>query len=926
MRLLLCLVLIIAATSAWPKSSEQPLYLSLPTPPAPELTPQEALDSFTLAPGFKVELIAAEPLVEDPIALTWDTAGNLYAVEMRGFMPDEFGNGEDQPVGAVVRLRDTDGDGFPDLREVMMDQLVLPRAVAVVNEGLLIAEPPNLWLCPGLADDWHSIDCSRKQRLGTYGDQPGSVEHVENGLLLALDNWLYSAKSNRRLRINQGALEIEPTLFRGQWGIAQNDAGRLFYNTNSNLLLGDSYDAQPIVASRISAAPGLGARISRNDQLFAVRVNPGVNRAYVPGVLREDGRLNRPTSASGMTIFRGDQFGEGHGNLVFVSEPAANAVVQLKLRAEGLSLSTEHVLYPHETWQQVEFFASTDERFRPVNVYTGPDGALYVVDMYRGIIQDHMFLSDELRAQAVKRGLEKSVGMGRIWRIRAVDQPLRTAITTPTTADKLIDWLGHPNGWHRDTAQRLLIAHASPNVDPLLSTALQSASAIAAVHILWTLSGRDALGLEAIQLGLANDDPAVRQAALTAGHQHLSDTDLLNLARQETDPVVRHHAIMYLANTASAASNPSVHSFLLSLLDEAATDSYTQIAIQAAVVNHELNFIQQMIATNTWSAQQESSTELLAKLSVQAVRVDPANAVAVLDLAHQQLQTQPQSRRWLAVALLEGVFAVTRDADFSRFTLTQPHPVFSHADQDLWPALSKARRAYTWPGDDLAPNAKPLSPAQENLKQQGQAYYAARCATCHGDDGRGIATMAPPLVDTEWVNGPSERLARITLHGLQGPIEVAGQTWDSVMPGHASVPQFTDDVAAGLLTFLHRSWGHTGRAIAPEFIRRIRQSESPRNRLWTAEELHDIDINTHYAALAGRYGGPGLQLGLDYDGQGLNVQSAIFNGPLRETREDHFVFEPRDLHLEVLWAPDNTVQGLRMVIDSGGIELPRLAP
>ena len=386
MRALSLALLLLTAPIAW--ADEKPFYLTLETPPAPELDPAQALAAFSIAPGFDIELVASEPLVEDPVAIAWDEAGDLYTVEMRGFMPDAYGTGDTDPVGSVVRLRDLDGDGKFDQREVLLDQLVLPRAIAIVNEGLLIGEPPNLWLCPSHSGSSKDINCKKKVRLSNYADEPGNVEHGENGLLLAIDNWIYNAKSGRRMQIRDGKLVVEPTLFRGQWGISQDNQGLLYYNTNSNFLLGDVYDAQPVIAAGNAGGPGLNIQVSKKDQVFAVRVNPGVNRAYVPGVLREDGRLDKPTSASGMVYYRGDQFPAAYSQDVFVAEPAGNVVVQLRLKREGLQVSTDHILYEDEKWGQREFLASTDERFRPVDVDLGPDGALYVVDMYRGIIQD----------------------------------------------------------------------------------------------------------------------------------------------------------------------------------------------------------------------------------------------------------------------------------------------------------------------------------------------------------------------------------------------------------------------------------------------------------------------------------------------------------------------------------------------------------
>jgi len=224
---------------------------------------------------------------------------------------------------------------------------------------------------------------------------------------------------------------------------------------------------------------------------------------------------------------------------------------------------------------------------------------------------------------------------------------------------------------------------------------------------------------------------------------------------------------------------------------------------------------------------------------------------------------------------------------------------------------------------DLAEDAKPLSPVQQDQMRLGADYYLNRCAICHGADGKGITSLAPTLVESVWVTGPSEILARIVLQGLQGPIEVQGETWNAMMPGHASVPDFDDETAAGLLTYLHRAWGHAGRAIDPKFIARTRVEISDHRGLWTVKEFEDLEINTHYRKYVGRYGGGAFSLNFEFDGRDLIVQSIYFNGPMVEQKEDHFFFEPREFSVEFVWDENNEISAVRVPLQ-GGVELPRV--
>ncbi|MCP4829730.1 MAG: cytochrome c, class I, partial [Proteobacteria bacterium] len=377
----------------------------------------QAVAAFRIAPGFEIELVAAEPLVEEPVAMAWDEHGRLYVVELRGYMRDAYGNDSNAPLGQVVRLEDTDGDGRMDSSEVFLGGLVNARAVAVVNEGVLVAEPPHLWLCE--VPSRESL-CDRKRRVGDYAvDVESNVEHMENGLLQGLDNWLYNAKSNRSLRLESGELLERRGSSRGQWGITRDAVGRLLYNHNSTWLQADLFAGEDLVqAGRMRQLKGLGVNLTSPAPVYSVRVNPGVNRAYLPDTLRADGRLNQATGVSGLVAYLGDQFPRRYHGDVFVPEVAGNVVAQFEMREEGIALTAEQQLYADSRWGKRDFLGSTDERFRPVDAYNGPDGALYIIDMYRGIVQDDHFLTDELREQIFQRQLDAPIGMGRIWRIR----------------------------------------------------------------------------------------------------------------------------------------------------------------------------------------------------------------------------------------------------------------------------------------------------------------------------------------------------------------------------------------------------------------------------------------------------------------------------------------------------------------------------
>lgn len=841
--------IVAAAVSFWQTREKVPVYLAVETPPAPALTPVEALAGFTLAPGFSVELVAAEPLVVDPVAMAWDESGRLFVVEMRGFMPDTEGTGEDKPIGRVVMLLDENGDGQMDRSEVFLDGLVLPRAVAVVNEGLLVGEPPNLWLCPDIQG---KSRCENKRKVADYATdyERVSMEHLENGLMQGLDNWLYNAKSERRFRFFNGELQVEKTLARGQWGISQDNQGRLYYNTNSNFLTGDYFPGHSL--NGVSA--GLGEQISIDDEVFSIRVNTGVNRAYLDGVLRDDGRLKAPTAVSGLAVYRGGQFPSDYWQDIFVPEPAANAIVQLRAGLNEFSVKAEHVTYPDRHWGQREFFASTDERFRPVDLKVGPDGALYVIDMYRGIIQHKAFLTDELKAQIKARGLEKPLGQGRIWRITHTESPqLKAPNLALASVEQRIAALGHSTPWVRDTAQRLLGADANA-VQPLKMLVADASNQLAVVHALWALEAQQVLDADTVVKAIERKQNIVTRQALRAGGRLLDIDQLLGLSAEDLGDTAS--ALAWLNALTSHNQHMAVQHRLLQQLQAHGQDVFRREAVVRASAGVELAILEQLLslALTQTAANQAALRDLVAGayMSQRAAAAGQGTDKLIALLA--QINAQREDKQWRQIAMLEGLKKAARSFD-EPLMLDQAPALFTDkslaGDDPLWLARIDARRAFTWEGDEMAGGKAPLTGEQVALLEKGKAFYS-HCASCHGDKGQGVAGLAPELAGSQWVTGPVEWLTRIVLDGMQGEIEVNGKIWNGVMPGHRQFPGLDAETLTGLLIHLRRLGSNAADAPTIAQVSEI-LSLPARNSPWTAKSIREVPYASPLDKYLGKY-------------------------------------------------------------------------
>lgn len=561
-------------------------------PPAPVLPVAEALKQFKLAPGFVIEAFAAEPLVDKPVALDYDPAGRMWICEMIGYMPDIDGKGEDKPQGRIVVIEDTDHDGKADKRTVFLDKLLLPRAVAVFPDGILFT-------------DDHDLRFIKRDGLKAVGEsevvadgfiQAGNVEHKSNGLVHGLDNWLYNAKSGKRVRRIDGKWVIEDTIFRGQWGIAKDNYGRLFHNHNSAFLFGDN-----VAPNLLQGNPGVTTKVAEFSAVgpnatWPIRVTPGVNRAYIAKsngyssdtLNPETHKLINCTAAAGMAVYRGTNFPAEWANRALVTESCVQLVKAIEIKDGGSGkLSGSHP-YGKEEW-----LASTDERFRPVNAYNSPDGTAIIVDMYHGIIQHKTFVTSYLREQYVSRGLDgPAQGQGRLYRVRYEKGKVEAyGDFDKLSGAELVKLLGHANGWHRDTAQRVLVDRADASVAPqLVQIVAKDENPLARIHALWTLEGLGKLSSDVIDPLLADKEPKLVISGLWAASK-LPEAELkklepvllkLEASTEEMKP--------YLARVLGPLATPAAWDKLAKLVIASGKNPLVAGAAFSGLDHHELDF------------------------------------------------------------------------------------------------------------------------------------------------------------------------------------------------------------------------------------------------------------------------------------------------------------------------------------------------
>ena len=544
------------------------------------LTPEEELETFELAPGYVAELVAAEPQVQEPVLTVWDGNGAMYVAEMRSYMQDENGTGtKTLRNGRIKRLVDLDGDGRMDKSTIFIDNLNLPRIILPLDDWIAVRETDTMDVVAYRDTDEDGVADESKMlyERGPYSRNgpKTSVEHQDSGMLWNVDNQIYITYNMERYQFTDGTwrAEKQPGHWT-QWGLTHDDYGKLFWIDNTN----------PLKSAQFH--PKYWKTVHRLAKNLPAGDPVSIGKSYEPAFTKatsicltgdRGGQVNAVrgfTSACGQSIYRGNKFPYDSRGAYFFCDPTIHVV-----RRAYVEYPDGKLMLRKAEPEGMEFLRSSDFNSRFINTAVGPDGCLYVTDMYRGIIQDAPWYNEGNREFARKTGVNKHIQMGRIWRIRHKDhQPLmEKPQMLDESTEELVRHLQNPIGWWRDTAQKLILLREDrEKVIPLLEGLFRfTQSPLPRMHALWTLDGMKALSPEIKKEALADRSPILRRAMIQMIEPDLTkEIDLLLPLQKERDPRVAEQLIF----TLGTIDHPEAEKMIQSLASNHLADQGVMLA------------------------------------------------------------------------------------------------------------------------------------------------------------------------------------------------------------------------------------------------------------------------------------------------------------------------------------------------------------
>jgi len=650
-------------------------------PRIPPRTVEESLESFQLQNGFRAELVAAEPQVSDPVAIAFDEYGRAFVVEMRGYSEDGEKN-----LGVVRLLEDRDHDGRYETSSVFVDKLSWPTAIACFNGGVLIGAAPEILFCRDTDGDGRADE----KRTVFTGFHRSNVQGLVNSFRWSLDNRIYGAASSsgadvkaagqpdaeplslrrRDFAIEPRTMSISPASGGGQHGQSFDAFGRRFVCSNSNHLqmiyyedryLGRNPHQKPPAANVSIAADGPQAPVFRASPVEPWRIVRTRLRVkgIVPGPVEGGGTpAGYFTGATGAIIYQGDAFPpEYHGN-AFVADCGSNLVHRKLIEYQGVGAVARRAD------EKTEFLRSEDIWFRPVQLANAPDGTLYVLDMSREVIEHPKSLPP-----VIKQHLDLTSGrkQGRIYRIVPENfrqpPPIRLG---DASGEELVKTLAHTNGWHRDTAARLIYQRQDRSLVPALTKLAESSeSAIGRIRALYALGGLAALDVVTLMPRLEDQHPRVREHAVRLAESRAADSPqlrqrLLALA-DDPDQRVRYQ----LAFSLGEFSNPGRVGALATIVRRDPGDSWIRLAVLSSLSDDAAIMFSRLAAEKEF-IESDHGRAVLGSLAEQIAAAGRRDEMAVLiDVLVGLNEDRPR----LVAGIVQSIAANAADNDSLRSQL-----------------------------------------------------------------------------------------------------------------------------------------------------------------------------------------------------------------------------------------------------------------
>ncbi len=622
----------------------------------PRISPTEpsaALNTFQVAPGFRIEQVVAEPLVADPVAIAFDENARLYVVEMRGYSENK-----DEKLSRIRLIEDTDGDGKFDKSTIFKDGLAWPTAIFCWAGGVLVVDAPDIFYFKDTSGDGQADE----QRKLYTGLGVGNVQGLANSFQWGLDNRIYLAISGsgaelrradndqarplslrgRDIAIDPRNWEVTPVSGGAQHGLSFDDWGNRFVCSNSDhlqeVMYEDRYLARtPYIAApsprRSIAADGPQADVFRTSPVEPWRIVRTRLRAtgVVPGIVEGGGRpAGYFTGATGTTIYRGDAWPSQWHGVAIVGDVGSNLVHRKRLEPDGVGFIGRRID------EKSEFISSSDIWFRPVQFANAPDGTLYILDMYREVIEHPASLPP-----IIKKHLDLTSGRdrGRIYRVvpNEFKQPQLPKLAS-AAIEVLVALLQHPNGWHRDTAARLIDERQDKAaIAPLAKMAIESQLPLARMHAMHCLAGLDALSEEVLLPRLSDEHPGVREHAIRLGEKLASSSPVIQrrLLKMTDDDQsrVRYQLAFSLGEL---PSSPERNAALVSLVRRDRADGYVRVAVLSSLGQGAGDVLRDLAADSDFLEAREGR-ELVASLAAQIGRQQRPEDIAALLTAVKSL-------------------------------------------------------------------------------------------------------------------------------------------------------------------------------------------------------------------------------------------------------------------------------------------------